>query len=311
MRLFCLFLILVISGCSFLRSEFYRNQTDFLYAQANRAYSEGRYDEAMEEYKEVLSLDPTYSEAYVGLGHIAMVQGHRGEAIEYYEKALLLDPKLRPRLQGLIYAASLGDKVAPKDFSTHLLEEKFNQGSCEEIVEELNCKDSLTEVENFWLIRSLVRLKDYKGAALVVNKMFADQATLGKLAGRIGHLDTFLSKGYKDALEDFRTLAEVNPRCSECQYLYGVILFNNSSNYNEAIKIFEGLRRAGFCPKSLLRDLALAYEKNDMLLEAIDTYRQMGEDLFAHKRLKALYLRLGDMEEVKFYDELIKRDLSD
>ncbi|MBW2040116.1 MAG: tetratricopeptide repeat protein [Deltaproteobacteria bacterium] len=306
MNRFWFLLIFVLVGCSLLRAEFYRNQADFLYAQANRAYSEGRLDEAKKVYNEVIAYDPTYSEAYVGLGHIAMVQGRRAEAVGYYEKAFSMNPELRPKLQNLTYAAYLRERVAPKSFSTHLLEEKFNHGGYKEIIEELEHKSPLTEADNFWLIRSFIRLKNYERAASVVIDMFADQSALEKLTERMGHLDAFLSKGHKEVLEDFRTLAEVSPGCLVCQYLYGTMLFNNSSDYDEAIKVFTGLKKSGFCPKPLFRDLALAYEKNDMLIEAIDTYKQLGDDPFAYERLKDLYLRLGDMEKVKFYEDLIQ-----
>lgn len=303
-------LVFVLVGCSLLRSEFFRDQADFLYTQANTAYSEGRFDEAKEGYEEVIALDPAYSEAYVGLGHTAMVQGRRVEAVTYYEKALSLNPELRSRLKDLIYAAYLDEKIVSKDFSTHLLEDKFHQGRYKEIIEELRHKSPLTDADNFWLIRSFIRRREYKRAASVVKNMFADQAALEKLTERMGHLDAFLSKGHAEALADFRTLARMNPGCQVCQYLYGIILFNNSSHYDEAIKIFEGLRKSGFCPKFLLRDLAIAYEKSDRIIEAIDTYKQLGDNPFAYERLKSLYLKLGDMEEVKFYEELLQQGSS-
>ncbi|MBW2039890.1 MAG: hypothetical protein JRI46_09890 [Deltaproteobacteria bacterium] len=47
-----------------------------------------------------------------------------------------------------------------------------------------------------------------------------------------------------------------------------------------------------------------------MVIEAIDIYKQMGDDPFAYERLKDLYLKLGDMEGVRFYEELVQQRLS-
>ena len=310
MKRLWIIVIFFLVGCAPLRSEFYRNQADFLYAEANRAYNARRYDEAQKGYHEVIALDPAYGEAYVGLGHCAMLQGHQKEALAFYEKALVLDPGLRPKLQELIFAASLGERGVPKDFSRHHLEEQFNQGKYRQIIAEQKGKKPRTEADSFWLIRSLVRLKDYHRAAAAVRAMFADQSALEQTTERMGHLDNFLSQGHAEALADFQTLANKNPDNKPCQYLYGIILFNNSSQYDEVIKIFEGLRKAGYAPRPLLAALAMAYEKKDRVIEAIEAYKRLGDDLAAYQRLRQLFVRLGDREEVAFYEERIQAKLS-
>ena len=303
-------LVLLVLGCTPLRSEFYRNQANFLYEGANKAYSAGRYDEAQKGYHEVIALDPTYCEAYVGLGHCAMLRGNQKEALAFYERAIALNPQLRPKLQELIFAASLGEQSAPKTFAARQLEKQFNQGRYRQIIAEQKGKKTLTEADAFWLIRSLVRLKDYKGAAAVARRIFADQAAQEQLVERFGYLDNFLHQGHAEALADFQTLADMNRGCQECRYLYGIVLFNNSSRYEEVITIFEKLRASGFSPKPLLAALAMAYEKTDMVIEAIAAYKRLGNDPFAYQRLQLLFVKLGDMEEAQRYAELARQQLA-
>jgi tetratricopeptide (TPR) repeat protein len=310
MKWLWIIVIFFLVGCSPLRSEFYRNQADFLYEGANKAYSAGQYDEARKGYHEVIALDPAYCEAYVGLGHCAMLQNHRKEALAFYEQAIALNSGLRPKLQELIFAASLGEQSAPKTFAAHQLEEQFNRGRYRQIIAERKGKGPLIEADYFWLIRSLVRLKDYQGAAAVVRRLVADQAGQGQAIEQMGHLDSFLSQGHAKALADFQTLADKNPGNKACQYLYGIFLFNNSAQYDEVIRIFEGLRKAGYAPRPLLAALAMTYEKSDRVIEAIEAYKRLGDDLVAYQRLRQLYVKLGDREEAQRYDELARQRLT-
>ncbi|RZB34890.1 MAG: protein O-GlcNAc transferase [Desulfobacteraceae bacterium Eth-SRB1] len=53
---------------------------------------QARYDEANEKFQKVVSLSPNYANAWYNLGIIAATQGRRDEAIKYYQKALSIDP---------------------------------------------------------------------------------------------------------------------------------------------------------------------------------------------------------------------------
>ncbi len=51
-----------------------------------------RYDDAHEKFQKVVSLSPDYTNAWYNLGIIAAARGRHDEAITYYQKALSIDP---------------------------------------------------------------------------------------------------------------------------------------------------------------------------------------------------------------------------
>ena len=59
---------------------------------ARALISAGRADEAVDEFREVIRLNPDFAEAYCSLGQILFRQGHIDEAIADYQKALAMQP---------------------------------------------------------------------------------------------------------------------------------------------------------------------------------------------------------------------------
>ena len=53
---------------------------------------QARYDEAYKHFQKVVSLSPDYANAWYNLGIVAAARGRRDEAIKYYQKALSIDP---------------------------------------------------------------------------------------------------------------------------------------------------------------------------------------------------------------------------
>lgn len=56
--------------------------------------AEGRYEDAIREYRAALALRPAYAEAYSNLGNAYLAQGRLDEAIEAHEEAVRLRPDL-------------------------------------------------------------------------------------------------------------------------------------------------------------------------------------------------------------------------
>jgi len=54
----------------------------------------GRFDEAIENYRKALEIDPESAVVYLRLGQTLRLQGKLDQANENYAKALLRDPKL-------------------------------------------------------------------------------------------------------------------------------------------------------------------------------------------------------------------------
>ncbi len=71
---------------------------------------EGRYDEALELYREMLKLDSKSASAYMGLGRVNTALGKHEEAKEAFEKAYRLNPRNREVCESLAFTyEKMGD----------------------------------------------------------------------------------------------------------------------------------------------------------------------------------------------------------
>lgn len=66
-------------------------QEEFILETATLYFLNSKFDEAIEEFKKVLKLNPASVEAYCGLGLIYENKKQAEEAKKMYEKTLLLD----------------------------------------------------------------------------------------------------------------------------------------------------------------------------------------------------------------------------
>jgi Flp pilus assembly protein TadD len=57
------------------------------------AYRNGKFDQAQQQYRDVLKLDENNTDALLGLGAIAQRRGENSEAAHYYAQVLALDPR--------------------------------------------------------------------------------------------------------------------------------------------------------------------------------------------------------------------------
>jgi Tfp pilus assembly protein PilF len=101
-------------------------------ASALDAHQEGRLDDAVELYKEVLDLDPQSKFAYYNLALIHQTRGSNALARREYRGALAIDPEFVPALFNLAILQTREDsteaiglyrhilQIRPDDASTHL-----------------------------------------------------------------------------------------------------------------------------------------------------------------------------------------------
>jgi tetratricopeptide (TPR) repeat protein len=73
---------------------------------ALEAHAQGRLDEAIELYQQVLVLDPQNKFAYYNLGLIDQTQGRIDAASEEYQQALAVDPEFAPAMFNLAIVRS-------------------------------------------------------------------------------------------------------------------------------------------------------------------------------------------------------------
>jgi tetratricopeptide (TPR) repeat protein len=83
---FILLLVLITSGC--------QQTLEDLFSEGNSLYRQGKYDEAIKTYDEVIRLDPNLEEAWNNKGVALDDQGKYDEAIKAYDEAIRLDPNL-------------------------------------------------------------------------------------------------------------------------------------------------------------------------------------------------------------------------
>lgn len=91
MKKIFIFLLLFICGLAFA------TPTQSFYS-ANKLYEEGKYEEALQEYKKIIDMGYQSGPLYYNIGNCYFKLGSKGKTILYYEKAMRLipnDPELR------------------------------------------------------------------------------------------------------------------------------------------------------------------------------------------------------------------------
>ena len=96
-----LFLVLIIASSTTAQN------TDSLFVSGNELYRNGKFEEAIEKYKEIESRDAVSSELYLNLGNAYYKINKVGPTIYYYEKALNLDPLNADVINNLVFAKRL------------------------------------------------------------------------------------------------------------------------------------------------------------------------------------------------------------
>lgn len=106
-------LILLITGCTGLRTEFYRGETHYLYENARQSYSKGDYAKARSAFETVLGMDPDYGPAHAALGNLDLIDENYAAALSRYRLALKVDPELSHQINPLMMVAQAHLRHAP------------------------------------------------------------------------------------------------------------------------------------------------------------------------------------------------------
>lgn len=89
-------------------------QNEVLFDSATKAYNEGNYLEAIDNYHEILKSGQHSAEVYFNLGNSYYKANKIGPSIYYYEKALLLDPNDAEIVSNLSFAQNMTiDSIEP------------------------------------------------------------------------------------------------------------------------------------------------------------------------------------------------------
>lgn len=102
------------------------------FEEANQLYKEGKYNEAITKYKELLSDSKVSGTIYYNLGNSYFKSGELAMAILYYERALIVRPGNEDIRENLAFANSqISDKIIskPKYFVAKWTEKIINQAT--------------------------------------------------------------------------------------------------------------------------------------------------------------------------------------
>ncbi len=103
-----LILLMVLSGLASW------GQNEELFNSATASYNEGNYQDAIENYLEILSQGEHSAALYYNLGNCYYKLNQIAPSIYYYEKALLLDPSDKEIKNNLVYAQQMTvDSIEP------------------------------------------------------------------------------------------------------------------------------------------------------------------------------------------------------
>lgn len=91
----------------FLFSCFLSAQNETLFEEGNTFYNNGKYNEAIEKYEDIINSDQHSAEVYFNLGNAHYKLNHIAPSIYYYEIALQLDPKDKEVKNNLSFAKNM------------------------------------------------------------------------------------------------------------------------------------------------------------------------------------------------------------
>ena len=60
--------------------------------RGNEHYSQGEYEQAIDEYQRVVQINPNYALAYYNLGETYRLKGKLDDAIVFFQKGVEIDP---------------------------------------------------------------------------------------------------------------------------------------------------------------------------------------------------------------------------
>ena len=104
----------LISGLLFLCTYLFATDNQAIIAQANKAYGDGLYNNALDLYKQVLKDGYESADLYYNIGNASYKINDFTSAIFYYEKAIKLDPGNSDYAFNLKIAnGKIADKIEP------------------------------------------------------------------------------------------------------------------------------------------------------------------------------------------------------
>jgi len=237
-------------------------------------YNKGRIDEAIEDYKRALSLNPGYAKSHYNLGLALFEKGWVDQAIEEYRIAVQAEPRnINARLNlGIAYEMK---GLTDKSLEEYMIVEKLKPGSADpyfDLGTFFNSRGLLDPAIR--LLQTAVRIKpDFADAQsglasalfkkgriaealehyLIYSRLRPDDASahlnLGSAYAAMGYLD----KG----MDQFQIALRLNPALADAHYNLGMA-YQAKGFMGEAVEHLEAAARLNPTDAAIRNDLARA-----------------------------------------------------
>ena len=283
---------------------------------------ERQYKASVHKFKEVINIDPIYTDAHYGLGRASIAQGDLEAAEDAVKTALRLAENNYPDSQKLLDAID-----CYRSGRNAVNNKQFNE-AITEFQESIDLEPFFIDA-HYELSRVYLRLGNLQVAKHVVEealKLADDYPPIQRLSGTIklynAGINFLNGRQYNEAIDKFKETIDREPTFTEAHYSLGYTYFQNREleaaelsinhtlelniNYQLAHALLDEIKKAyvGKGYESLARlDLTEAVKYRNKALQ-IDKYYQPAHELFESIR-KAHYTQACDYLNNKQYDAAI------
>jgi tetratricopeptide (TPR) repeat protein len=274
----------------------------------------GRYQEAIEAYKQAIKLKPDYASAYNDLGCAYNDLGRHQEASEAFKQAIKLKPDYATanynlgiacyalgRYQEAIDAYKQAIKLKPDDIDAH-----YNLG-----IAYLGIKDKASALKEFEILKKmdLVRASQLSNKIASAEKDLSQAAPLdadGYFNLGVDHAD---AGQWKEAIEAFKQAIKLNPDDASAHYNLGVA-YGNLGRHKEEIEAYKQAIKLNPDYAKAYNNLGSAYQNSGRHQEAIQACKQAvklkPDYANAHYTLGMAYMAIGDKKRALNEYNLLK-----
>lgn len=191
-----------------------------LYSQGGEYLEQGEYAAAIDAYRNAVSLDPEYLNAWISLAYAYAQSNRMDDAADAYEHAIAIEPDNIPALKGLSYIYSMlgKDEEALRTIDRAV---------------EINPSDPLSWLQKGLTLSALGRVNESVPVYRKVLELSPDNYDAWLCMG----MDYFSAGEYQSALDAFEHALEIDDR-SDIAWNYKGDTLSRMGRYSEAIEAY-------------------------------------------------------------------------
>jgi tetratricopeptide (TPR) repeat protein len=229
------------------------------YLKANQALIAGNLDEALTHYKDALSVDPNYADAWADYGSALSLKSQYPEALDAYRKAILLKP---------------ADALFHLNYARLLAKSDHWQGSVSELNESLRL-DPKNRTTLVALANVKIQAGEYGQAADYLKRAIVLYPGAASLHDRLAYV-LGRDGASTQAIEESRKAVELDPKLlsAHLNLAANILLSGDSAGallaYQDALKLDPDNADAHYCAGQILKKKGETAKANDELKKFLD-----------------------------------------